>query len=612
MFTLSASAQGLNSARFQVERFEPLPHQGTTILNVAKSEVVPHGLPSVGVFVHYMNDPLVLRQTDFEGNESELELMSDSLKLEVMGGFGLGDILDIGFVVPIVAYQSGGDLAAVGRPGEELDSFALQDIRIVPRLQLLDPEDFGGLGSALLVMVSLPIGDDLNGEGSVRVEPRLAVDYRVGEFTVAANLAWAFREETAAQNYVADDVFRWALGLELPMGVPNFQVIGSLFGDVNTADARNPENLTVSTDEAPDSPLEWAAGLQYKFNQHFVANAGGGTGLSSGVGSPDFRLFTSIGYTPTITDRDGDGIDDDQDACPDDPEDRDGFEDSDGCPDNDNDQDGIADADDGCPMEAEDKDGFEDADGCPDPDNDQDGILDADDKCPDTAGIAEKQGCPERDTDGDGIDDDEDKCPKQPEDKDGFEDEDGCPDPDNDQDGIPDVDDKCPLEKETLNGVEDEDGCPDEDKTKVRVTETKIEILEKVFFDTGKSVIKQQSYELLNQVANVLKANPKINKIRIEGHTDDRGRDAYNQKLSQGRADSVKKYLEAQGVEPGTLVATGYGESKPIADNETADGREKNRRVEFNILEVDGKPVGEGPAIIKKKVEEKPDTEQEN
>ena len=133
------------------------------------------------------------------------------------------------------------------------------------------------------------------------------------------------------------------------------------------------------------------------------------------------------------------------------------------------------------------------------------------------------------------------------------------------------------------------------------MTKTKIEILEKVFFATGKAEIKKRSYNLLNQIASVLKTNPQITKIRIDGHTDSRGRDAFNQKLSQDRANSVRDYLEAQGIDVARMQAVGFGETRPIADNKKASGREQNRRVEFNILEVDGKPIGDGPAIIEKK-----------
>ena len=187
-----------------------------------------------------------------------------------------------------------------------------------------------------------------------------------------------------------------------------------------------------------------------------------------GAANPDVRAFIGFIFEPSIGDRDGDGIKDDVDKCPDEPEDFDGFEDEDGCPDPDNDSDGILDVDDKCPNEPEDKDGFEDEDGCPDGDKndrDGDGILDDVDKCPDEPedidGFEDEDGCPDPDNDKDGILDVDDLCPNEPEDKDGFEDEDGCPDPDNDKDGILDSDDKCPNEPETYNGFEDEDGCPD-------------------------------------------------------------------------------------------------------------------------------------------------------
>jgi OmpA-OmpF porin, OOP family len=252
---------------------------------------------------------------------------------------------------------------------------------------------------------------------------------------------------------------------------------------------------------------------------------------------------------PGPGDKDGDGILDNVDKCPNDPEDKDGFEDEDGCPDPDNDKDGILDTADKCPLEPEDKDGFEDDDGCPDPDNDKDGILD-------TA----------------------DKCPNDPEDKDGFEDDDGCPDPDNDKDGILDADDKCPLEP----GVPP-DGCPKKYNLVV-VTETKIELKQTVFFDTNRATIKPVSFPLLNDVAQAMNDNAKI-KVEIQGHTDSQGNDASNLKLSQKRAESVRAYLIKKGVSSDRMTPKGYGEDMPIADNRTSAGRAQNRSVEFVITE---------------------------
>ncbi len=218
----------------------------------------------------------------------------------------------------------------------------------------------------------------------------------------------------------------------------------------------------------------------------------------------------------------------------------------------DTDGDGCYDDVDKCPKEPEDKDGFQDEDCCPDPDNDQDGIPDTSDKCPNVA-----------------------------EDKDGFQDEDGCPDNDNDQDGIADVDDKCPLQPEDYDGDSDDDGCPDKYKLVV-VTAKKIELKQKVFFATAKTRILARSYQLLNEVAKALKDMPKI-EIRIEGHTDSRGRNRYNQRLSDGRANSVRTYLIQRGVDASRMRAVGYGEDKPVASNRTRAGRAMNRRVEFMI-----------------------------
>ncbi len=180
-----------------------------------------------------------------------------------------------------------------------------------------------------------------------------------------------------------------------------------------------------------------------------------------------YRLALSRALPVGGRDRDRDGVPDRGDACPDTPEDRDGWRDRDGCPDADNDGDGVPDALDGAPDRSEDRDGWEDEDGIPDPDNDGDAIPDALDACPNAAedrdGDRDGDGCPEQriDSDGDGVADDQDRCPTLAEDSDGFEDGDGCPDPDNDLDGIDDARDRCPGEAEDYDGVSDDDGCPD-------------------------------------------------------------------------------------------------------------------------------------------------------
>jgi outer membrane protein OmpA-like peptidoglycan-associated protein len=189
------------------------------------------------------------------------------------------------------------------------------------------------------------------------------------------------------------------------------------------------------------------------------------------------------------------------------------------------------------------------------------------------------------DRDHDGISDEDDQCPETPEDKDGDRDTDGCPeaDRDSDTDGIPDSDDECPDQKETINGVEDEDGCPDDGTVKVIRREGKIEILETVEFQVNSAQIQPRSYSLLNQVALTIKANPDIERLRVEGHTDDTGQREQNMTLSQARAESVRRYLIGRDVDPRRLEAKGYGPDRPLVDEQSAEARAKNRRVEFVV-----------------------------
>jgi outer membrane protein OmpA-like peptidoglycan-associated protein len=667
-----AQAQQREQTAFQVEQFEPLPAQGTNTLNIANSDLLPHLRPSVGLFFHYVDDPLQVTGRD-DDDVIRARLIDSQAKLELSAAVGLFDYVQLGFVLPFVMAQNGDNLAFLDRPADQLEGAALADLRLIPKFRFIDPSWAAGFGAALQVPVYVPIGDQssFNSDGVVRAEPRLVLDWRHDTLplVVAGNIGVQFRPETRTDGFVSDDTLRWGLAAQLPSGAEMLQVIVNLFGSAQLVDQVDLEGFPI--EDARTNPLEIQGALRFRLPYSLVADVGAGAGLTRGVGAPDFRFFASIAYTPTAVDTDGDGIIDRRDGCPERAEDVDDFEDSDGCPDTDNDGDGLLDDRDRCPNRPEDVDQFKDEDGCPDPDNDADGIPDDKDecpmdagpeenkgcpigdrdgdgvkddvdKCPDEPGVPERGGCPIGDRDGDGILDDDDRCPEDPEDEDGFEDddgcpdkdndedgildindscknekedidgfedEDGCPDPDNDGDGIKDEQDKCPDKKETVNGVKDEDGCPDKGKSKVKITRTKIEILEKVYFETNKAKIQQRSFNLLSQVASILKANPKITKVRIEGHTDARGSADYNLELSERRAESVQEYLIGKGVSADRLVAKGYGETKPVEEDckDKASSKErkrcwsKNRRVEFTILEVEGKPVGEEGAVIEKK-----------
>ena len=202
-------------------------------------------------------------------------------------------------------------------------------------------------------------------------------------------------------------------------------------------------------------------------------------------------------------------------------------------------------------------------------DTDGDGVVDTEDACPDVAGLASLQGCP--DGDGDGIADKDDKCPTEA----GTAKYNGCPIPDTDGDGVNDEEDKCP----TVAGVRANNGCP----------EIKEEVIAKVqkaagqiFFATGKDVLLKKSHAQLNEVVKLLEEDPTL-KLDIAGHTDDVGAEDFNQVLSEKRANSVRNYMTGKGISEDRITATGYGEAQPIADNKTAAGRAKNRRVELEL-----------------------------
>ena len=258
-------------------------------------------------------------------------------------------------------------------------------------------------------------------------------------------------------------------------------------------------------------------------------------------------------------DTDGDGIYDKDDACPDVP----GLEAFNGCPDSDND--GIEDSKDDCPNTA----GLAEFNGCPDTDGD--GISDNKDDCPEVAGLKELNGCP--DADGDGIADNADDCPNEA----GPAANKGCPWPDTDGDGVLDKDDKCPNEAGTVAN----DGCPEVEPTEEVLAQLN-ESARTVLFDTGKASFTKEPDPVLQAMVAIFKEYPQAD-FHIEGHTDSVGSESSNQLLSERRANAVKDYLVANGINSDRLSAKGYGESRPIDSNKTRSGRQNNRRVEVKL-----------------------------
>ncbi len=303
-------------------------------------------------------------------------------------------------------------------------------------------------------------GCSLLGERGAQFGANLISDFSLPEVHVAANVGAAYRPKREFLSATTETEFRYGIAGQYYI-TPLFSGIVELAG-------------TASLLGDGDDPLEARGALQ--FGEDFLITAGAGGGVIQGVGNPSWRAFVGVQWTPTRRDADNDGIDDDDDGCPSDVEDRDGFMDEDGCPEPDNDGDRILDKADACPLQREDFDKFEDEDGCPEEDNDRDGVPDGYDSCEglkeDVDGDRDDDGCPDSDTDRDAVQDIDDKCPNEPEDTDGLGDEDGCPEEDFDGDGVKDFDDACPEAMEWWNGIEDADGCPEEDGDKDSVPDT--------------------------------------------------------------------------------------------------------------------------------------------
>ncbi len=620
-----AQDSGPQQGEFSVQRLETAPGPNNIISGERVRMSEQFGW-SVGLLFNYTRDPFVVVSCVAETNCDEpnatnvedIPVVRNMFWWDLLASFNPIEFIQLGLKVPL-AYVTGSGIntdTGTVQPGG-LSGFGMGDPMLEGKVRFFgDAKSLVALGGA--IDLSAPLGhvtaEDkyIGNEAPLTVGWRGIADFYVEGFFATVNLRGVYRgENTLGTTTVGPVEFRYIVGAGYEI-TPIIHVMAEGYGSTQFASTKGTNTLEI---DGNVRILPLSSGL--------AINVGGGAGVVEGAGVPLFRVLGGLTFSMEAGDEDGDGINDTADKCPTKPEDEDDFEDEDGCPEDDNDKDGVPDAKDKCPLKAEVINGFEDTDGCPDEvkDSDKDGIPDMTDKCPQQAGkvrTAEHYGCP--DTDEDGVPDPIDKCPNAAEDTDGFEDTDGCPDPDNDQDGIPDASDecgeepeikngfkdedgcpdsvpdadkdgipdsvdKCPTKPENFNGFEDEDGCPDRGVALVEIKEEEIKILQRVEFETGSDKIQgKTSFAVLDAVVGVLKTNPQIFLIEVAGHTDNQGDSKFNKELSQKRAEAVRKYLAGKGVAESRLRATGYGQEKPISENDTNAGKQKNRRVEFNIV----------------------------
>jgi outer membrane protein OmpA-like peptidoglycan-associated protein len=493
--------------------------------------IMPHLKPTGWMVVSYMKDPLTCRD---ENGQEQYVIVEHQVNAEAAFAIGLFDRVELGLALPGhflngPAVPNNPPVLCGGFDEGGVSEVNIGDPRLTAKV-LITPENKGVVASFRLV-ADMPLAQinanarKFTGEVLPNVRPALSAGFVDDNFKIGVDVGYLLRAPNEIGDLLVGHEITYGVGAELAVVPRVAYVTMDVFGRAG------PEALFANSNQFP---LEGAAGMKINVGDALIT-FGGGTGFVADYGAPDFRVFGGIGYLPRP----------EPEPEPEGPKDRDG--------------DGILDPDDECPDAPEDFDGFEDEDGCPDVDNDKDGILDRDDD-----------------------------CPMEPEDRDRWEDSDGCPDPDNDKDKILDVDDECPNDPEVYNDFEDEDGCPDGEKIVVVVKRDRVEIKEKVFFAYDSDRILPKSYELLDNVGRVIRDHQEIPKILVEGHTDSDGSEEYNLDLSKRRAASVMRYLVGAGVAASRLESNGFGEGQPIDSNDTEEGKAKNRRVEFKIVEEGG------------------------
>lgn len=493
------------------------------------------GQLGLGVSVHplrddnYVDNLAIEERLDGEGPVTSQLITYLNAGVEILGRGSL----QVSF--PVILFQDGNQTynRELGlNESVDLKTAAPMDLRIEARVVPLELDE-RRFRLGLTAAVFVPTGNvySFAGDRTVSSAFGLGVEYDFKDFFVTLNTGVAIRPHVWLHELHVGTELTYGVGGYVPLLDDAMRVGAEVFGSFGL--------IKETRGELDASPIEWQLNSRMFLTKDkaLYAGAGVGTRMSGGY-APDFRGVAVVGGSFSIAesearspgfnyvieaekDTDGDGYPDVIDLCPEDPEDGKQPKPSDGCPD-----------------------------------------------------------MPDRD--GDGIPDVVDKCPDDPEDMDGIDDRDGCPEEDADQDGIPDADDKCPKEPgQVVVDDPEKNGCP----YYIRRIQgsAEIEIMKQVEFEFDSSRILPQSYPILDEVVRLLKANPEIKLLSIEGHTDNQGTMDYNDRLAQNRAIAVRVYLINKGVQSERLTSVGYGSRRPLVSNDTPEGRQRNRRVEFHI-----------------------------
>lgn len=535
---------------FDTQRFHPMPDQTVNFFSTASAEVPEHLDWTASLMLNYGHNPVVWRN---EQGERIDRLVGHQAVSHLLLSAGLVDWFEVGLDIPLIVSQSGSKVSGIGFKTDQA-GFGIGDIHFVPKAQIFNTRrETGGNGMALSVLLDLylPSGnsDRLQG-GDFRAGPRIALDAVVEEIHFGANLGYRYRSAAQIGNAEVRDTLGWNVAAAIPV-TDDFRATGEVFGRLTPAAEQTRRR---------ESPTEFLLGGKYRHDDLFFS-AGAGAGLVNGYGTPDWRMFASVGWSPFEAEPPptpqpepqcrAETIDTDCASAPD-PVCKEGVLETFA----------VACEDGDCAFPSTERP-------CPEGTH-----------CGQRDGVADCVPIPECTVDADCTDEPHahcedgvlttytgvctaEECHYEPQ-------ETFCPD-----------DHECGLK-------DGRPGCvPEPERVEVDEEEERIEIDDVIHFAVDSADIEERSHSLLDEIAHVLRTNDHLELVRIEGHTDDTGARQYNLDLSERRAEAVRSYLIDAGIDPDRLVAAGKGPDEPIADNDTPAGREQNRRVEFHIEQRD-------------------------